>query len=314
MRMIPASALEENIMRHLNIQRSAMAFVICLFLAASEVFACGCGGSSDVSFSDAVNTAVNGSAMVFAGKVVGFEYRKGIPNEYMQSRREELGTDFEWETKVVKFKAERWWTGEPATEVFLTTAETKNSDGTGSGSGCDYRFQLGETYLVYAYRKGNELRTHSCSRTSLLSNTKDLQILGEGKEPVNKKGEPETIVLKYIELARLGNPEELAELVHVETPKRSKSYEKGADAPSDDVLFMMDQRFLLDSMPKMIVSGDLTSLEMFVLQKSRRSATIRSRLKSSFESDSTMTATFKLKDIGKGNWKIIQIELTPAVS
>ena len=189
--MIPASVIKSDNMRHLNIQRLVLTFVVCLVLGTAEVFACGCGGSSDVSFSDAVNTAVNGSAMVLAGKVVGFEYRKGIPNEYMQSRRDELGKDLTWETKVIKFQVSQWWKGEPAIEVFLATDETKNSDGTGSTSSCNYYFKKGETYLVYAYRTGNELGTGACSRTSLLSKTQDLQILGEGKEPVEKKGEPE---------------------------------------------------------------------------------------------------------------------------
>jgi len=140
--------------------------------------------------SEAVKYATHRSTLVFAGKVVGFEYRKGIPNQYLESLRKVLGKDLEYETKVVEFEVERWWKGKSTTEVFLTTAETKNADGTASHSGCDYHFKEGETYLVYAYGKGNELRTDMCTRTSPLSKTEDLKILGKGTKPVEKKDEP----------------------------------------------------------------------------------------------------------------------------
>ena len=178
-------------MCRLNGQKLVMAFIICLVLAAAEVFACSCVELSDVSFNDRVNNAVNGAAMVFAGKVVGFEYRKGVPGRFRQPSKDDQGRDIEWETKFVKFKAERWWAGEPATEVFLATDEGRSSTGIGSASSCDFYFEVGKTYLVYAHRDRNAFRTHSCTRTSLLSNTKDLQVLGVGKEPVKKKDQPE---------------------------------------------------------------------------------------------------------------------------
>ncbi len=177
-------------MFHLNKQKIVLLFAICLLLGASKVLACGCISDPNESVSDTVKYATEQSTMVFAGKVIGFEYRKGIPNQYMESRKKDLGKDFEYETKVVRFQAERWWKGEATTEVFLVTDETKNSDGTGSGSSCDYHFKEGESYLVYAYGKEGELRTHACARTRLLNKTEDIKILGEGKEPVEKKDEP----------------------------------------------------------------------------------------------------------------------------
>lgn len=177
-------------MFYLNKQKLAVSFVICLLLSVTKVFACGCFYMPNESINDAVKSAVEQSKMVFAGKVVGFEYRKGIPNQYMESRKKDLGRDFEYETKVVKFQVERWWKGEATDEIILATSETKNSDGTGSRSSCDYYFKEGETYLVYAYGKGSELRTHACARTRLLDKNEDLNILGEGKEPVEKNDEP----------------------------------------------------------------------------------------------------------------------------
>ena len=71
------------------------------------------------------------------------------------------------------------------TVVFLITRETRNSDGSGGSTDCEYPFKIGETYLVYANGKENELRTSLCSRTSPLTLAEeDLRILGEGKEPI----------------------------------------------------------------------------------------------------------------------------------
>jgi hypothetical protein len=178
-------------MFHLNKQIIVISFVICLLLSATEVFACGCPGSSDEIVSDAVQHAAKQSTMVFVGKVVGFEYRKGIPNQYIESLRKDSGKYFDYETMVVKFQVERWWKGEVASEIFLVTSVTKHSDGTGSSSGCDYSFKQSESYLVYADGKENELRTNACARTKLSTKAgEDLKILGEGKEPVEKKDEP----------------------------------------------------------------------------------------------------------------------------
>ncbi len=173
-------------------QKIVISFVICLLLSATKVFACGCGSSGAVrSFSDEVKNEVKQSTMVFAGKVVGFEYRKGIPNQHMESRIKDSGKHIDWETLVVKIQVERWWKGEAALEIFLVTDETKNSDGTVTNSSCNYKFKEGESYLVYAYGKESELRTNVCRGTGALAEAKEvLEILGEGKEPVEKKDEP----------------------------------------------------------------------------------------------------------------------------
>ncbi|MGB7068567.1 MAG: hypothetical protein WBD22_03675 [Pyrinomonadaceae bacterium] len=138
----------------------------------------------DEKASDSVKYATEHSTAVFAGKVIGFEYRKGIPTE---SRRKVEGRQIEYETLVVKFRVERWWKDE-GSEVFLITSYTKNSDGTTTISSCDYEFNEGDTYLVYAYGKKGELRTSFCTRTKLLKKAdEDLRILGEGKGPVESK-------------------------------------------------------------------------------------------------------------------------------
>ena len=172
-----------------NTNKLMFLFVICLIFSATDVFACRCIISPDENINDAVKNAVEHSTMVFTGKVIGFEYRKGIRNEYMETLEKDSGKHIEYETKIVKFQVERWWKGEATSEIFLQTLETKNSDGTGSNSSCDYHFKEGESYLVYAFGKENALQTHACARTRPLTANKDLKILGEGKEPLKRKDE-----------------------------------------------------------------------------------------------------------------------------
>ena len=172
-------------MFHLNKQKIVISFVICILLSATKVYACGCFYLPEQTLEDLVRDGVKNSRVVFAGKVVGFEYRKGIPNRFMQSK------NVDYETKVVKFQVERWWKGEVPREIVLATDETINADGTASNSSCNYNYKEGDSYLVFAYEKENVLRTMSCSRTQPLSRAEeDLKILGEGKEPVENKDEP----------------------------------------------------------------------------------------------------------------------------
>ena len=133
-------------MVHLNPPKIVTLFFICLVLGASEVLACGSISMPNESVSDAVKNAVKQSTMVFTGKVVGFEYRKGIRNQYMELYKKNSGKNIEYETLVVKFQVERRWKGEATKEVFLITDETKNSDGTMSSSSCDYHFKEAESY------------------------------------------------------------------------------------------------------------------------------------------------------------------------
>ena len=134
---------------------------------------------------DVVKNSVKRSTKVFAGKAIGFEYRKGIPNDFMQSK----GIDYE--TKVVIFQVEQWWKGKVPKEIVLATDETKNADGTESTSSCNFNYKAGENYLVFAYGKENEVRTMACARTQLLTNAKEeLKILGKGKAPIKKNDKP----------------------------------------------------------------------------------------------------------------------------
>jgi len=78
---------------------------------------------------------------------------------------------------VVKFRIERLWKGNLSDEVTIITGH--------GGGDCGYRFEVGESYLVYAYGSDeNRLGTNICQRTKKLSDAReDLRILGKGKVP-----------------------------------------------------------------------------------------------------------------------------------
>ena len=130
--------------------------------------------------------------MIFSGKVTGFEYRKGIPNWFMDMEAKQSGKQIDYETLVVKIQVEQWWKGEAPSEIVLLTSSTKNGDGTSTLSSCDYTFRQGESYLIFATGKQDEYRTSDCLRTKKLAQAEEeLKLLGEGKEPVEKKDEPD---------------------------------------------------------------------------------------------------------------------------
>ena len=169
---------------HIQIKRILLTVVfICLSLNATEVLACMCGNLS-------ANDAVKKSAAVFSGKVVGFEYRKGIPNEYMDSLERKTGEKVDYETKVVKIQVEQWWKGNISREVFLITGSVRIARSV-SFAGCDFNFKEGEIYLIYALGNNDELKTNACMRTRKLAQAEeDLNTLGEGKAPIEEKVEP----------------------------------------------------------------------------------------------------------------------------
>ncbi len=173
-------------MFHLNKQKIIISVVICFFLSAIEVFACSCGGRRETNetLEDIVKSKVKYSTMVFTGKVIGFEYRKGISSEISEF----MPTDYE--TKVVKFQVDQWWKSEAPREIFLVTEEMRSADGSIIESSCNYKFKEGKSYLVFAYGKENKLRTNNCSVMQRLNEADEyLKILGKGKEPVKRKDE-----------------------------------------------------------------------------------------------------------------------------
>jgi hypothetical protein len=159
------------------------ALVISILCCVKTVSACDCPLIS-------TEEAVNKSSMVFSGTVTGFEYRKGIPDWFMDMEAKASGKQIDYETLVVKIQVERWWKGEVPAEIVLLTSRTKNADGTMTVSSCDYNFMQGESYLIFAVGKKGEYRTSDCWRTKKLAQAEEeLKLLGEGKEPAEKREE-----------------------------------------------------------------------------------------------------------------------------
>ena len=94
---------------------------------------------------------------VFAGEVLSID---PVPE----------GADPGFSRKRVRFRVQQAWRGEVEGEVEIRT-------GAGGGD-CGYRFEKGETYLVYAHGNGVTLSTSICTRTKKLAMaSEDLQYI-----------------------------------------------------------------------------------------------------------------------------------------
>jgi hypothetical protein len=123
--------------------------------------------------------------IIVSGKIVGAEYRKGIISPMMESVAKDNGIKLDYEVLVLKVQVDKWWKGDAPEEIYLVMEQTKNADGTSTQSSCDYSFNVGGNYLIYASKREGFYRTGACSRTQKLSQaTKDLEILGAGKKPI----------------------------------------------------------------------------------------------------------------------------------
>ena len=63
--------------------------------------------------------------MVFAGKVIGFEYRKGIPNEYMESRKKVWAKILNTKLKSSNFKLHDGGKAKPRLKLFWQQTKQK---------------------------------------------------------------------------------------------------------------------------------------------------------------------------------------------
>ena len=92
----------------------------------------------------------------------------------------------------VRFKVERVWKGISTAEATLLNSGALISKDKAIRvfkrvTGCNFEFEKGEKYLVYAARNGEFFDAHVCSRTKKLTDAgSDLKELGEGK-PAGRK-------------------------------------------------------------------------------------------------------------------------------
>jgi len=122
---------------------------------------------------------VNRSTVVFSGKAVAEEYRPIVTPPPGWSEGGEI--------LVIKFSVARWWKGSGEGEVFLHTGVARFPGGYTRIAGEDFKFKVGEEYLVYAFGENESLVTDQCARTTKLENAdEDLEVLGEGRLPEKK--------------------------------------------------------------------------------------------------------------------------------
>ena len=119
-------------------------------------YACNCDlPRTDRSLKQQVIEARKRSEAVFTGTVLEISKRPG--DLYI----------------TVKFKVEEVWRGPRGAETSVFT-------GIGGGD-CGYKFEIGEKYLVYAYKRDDsKLETNICQRTAPLAEAgPDLKVLGK---------------------------------------------------------------------------------------------------------------------------------------
>jgi hypothetical protein len=142
---------------------SVMGIAVLMGFSQTEGRACTCGSSGgNLSIKQQVKEAQKQSRAVFVGKVMK-----------IIQQPDSSGV-------LVKLRAEKSWKGKLPREVTVAT-------GIGGGD-CGYRFEVGDSYLVYAYGPNeSSLGTNICQRTSALSEARaDIKHLGKSKT-LNKR-------------------------------------------------------------------------------------------------------------------------------
>jgi hypothetical protein len=129
-----------------------------LFLSVESARGCSCGGGG------APCLEYGRAAAVFVGTVVDV---RDSPQLGRDEARKGEDAGERWEPRAFKFAVEQTFLG-------LVGAEVEVRTGMGGGD-CGYRFEKGETYLVYAYAYGvgKSLTTNICSRTKLFAGAAD---------------------------------------------------------------------------------------------------------------------------------------------
>src|ERR1043166_3806165 len=149
---------------------SILSAVILISISSGKAFGCVCvlnpNPTPEKIRADRLRAFENASA-VFTGEVVSLDLL------------------------TVKFKANKIWKGEASPEITMLTGTRNNGDGTFTSNSCYYSFTQGQQYLVYAYGSPGEMKTHQCSRTTLIKYAeKEMQGLDEIRPPVKMNDEP----------------------------------------------------------------------------------------------------------------------------
>ncbi len=144
-----------------------------------DAFACGCPARSK-DITKEVAEEFNKSSLVFSGKVVE---AKWIPI----TEENASGSRIKAEVLTLKFAVDNWWKGKTKNQVIWRTSSIRYPDlNEGrTGSNCEFSFDLGRKYLVYAANLNGNLTADVCGGTTRIENAesdiKELQKLQEVK-------------------------------------------------------------------------------------------------------------------------------------
>jgi len=135
-------------MSHYNVIAVTVLAVVALF--ASEAAACSCAPPEQPSQA-VTDKAVASATAVFLG------YPVVIRLEPVTVTLRERTFDMRTIAIVrTQFRVLRSWKGVDSPLVWITASE---------GRGCEYEFEIGRSYVVYAYGHSAALTTNTCSRT-----------------------------------------------------------------------------------------------------------------------------------------------------
>lgn len=125
--------------------------LMAVLLSGKGVAACSCLRppiDTEENLRTAVATSVGEADAVFSGEVI------------------------EMDGLTVKFKVKKAWKGDVKDKVSMATGALKSEDGFLLSSMCDYKFELGRKYLVFANASEGKLKASKCSWTGVLGERK----------------------------------------------------------------------------------------------------------------------------------------------
>ena len=144
-------------------------------LAAGQASACLCPIQGPPE-KESVKKAKTDAAAVFTGQVISVDAVK-VEGPDANNTFSNGGVVFVLPkySRWVTLKVTRVWKGDVVSEIKMIAI----------GTDCDFPFEAGKTYLVYAASTGDTLAATSCSRTALIDakNTrKEIKVLNKLKE------------------------------------------------------------------------------------------------------------------------------------
>lgn len=121
----------------------------------SAVAACSVApGSQADDIDTGVKRAFRESAAVFTGKVSAIDYVRARP-----------AAGDGRQAQVVRVAAQSWWKGAAGPMVAIHTRNHRHVDGMVSVEAHEYRYEVGQTYLIYAQAEDDGLHADGCTRT-----------------------------------------------------------------------------------------------------------------------------------------------------